>query len=307
MKKQRFPRIGVLMGGSSSERAISLKSGQAVYRTLKAKGLDVVRLDIYNNFVKKIKQAKIACAFIALHGEFGEDGRIQKILETLGIPYTGSGVTASHLCLDKIASRKIFKQYNIPVPEYYTLNRRSWQKGLKEINLKFPVVVKPSSQGSSIGVTFVPGPAELNRALRYALKYDRAIIIERYIAGREITVGILQEQALPVVEIVPKRSFFDFSAKYEKGASDYIVPAKLPVGHYRATQRLGLLAHQALGCSVFSRVDMILSKSGPIVLEVNSIPGLTATSLLPMAAGAYGISFTQLCLKIVQSALKKRG
>ena len=220
------------------------------------------------------------------------------------IPYTGSGVIASYLCLDKIASRRIFKHHNIPVPEYDILSRKSWRKRLKELNLRFPVVVKPSSQGSSIGVTFVDKPRKLNRAINCGFNYDNTIIIEKYIKGKEITVGILEDKPLPVIEIVSKKSFFDFQAKYEKGKSDYIVPAKLPQRHYKRAQQLGLLAHKALGCCTFSRVDMILSKGSLVVLEVNSIPGLTSRSLLPMAAGAGGISFTQLCLKIVQLGRK---
>ena len=302
--KRKIGRIGVLMGGPSSERDISLKSGKAVYQALKGEGLDVLPLDIRSNSLKKIKQAKISCAFIALHGKFGEDGTIQKILESLRIPYTGSGVIASRLCLDKIASRRIFKQHNIPVPEYNILHCRSWRKRLKELRLEFPVVVKPSTQGSSIGITFVDRASKLNRAINCAFKYDDTIIIEKYIKGREITVGILNDKPLPVVEIVPKKSFFDFQAKYEKGQSDYIVPAKLPQKCSRKAQGLGLLAHQALGCRTFSRVDMILRGFEPFVLEVNSIPGLTSTSLLPMAAQARGINFAELCLKIAQSARK---
>ena len=305
MKRDKIGRIGVLMGGPSSEREISLKSGKAVYQALKEQGLDVVPLDIRNDSSKKIKRAKISCAFIALHGKFGEDGAIQRILESLRIPYTGSGVIASRLCLDKLASRRIFKQYNIPVPECDVLNRKSWQKRLKELTLKFPVVVKPSSQGSSIGVTFVDKIRNLNRAINIAFKYDDTVMIEKYIKGKEITVGILEERPLPVVEIFPKRRFFDFQAKYVKGKSDYVVPAKLPKASYNQAQRVGRLAHKALGCRTFSRIDMILSRGTPFVLEVNSIPGLTRMSLLPMAAGACGVDFAQLCLKIVQSALKR--
>ena len=303
--KRKIGRIGVLMGGPSSERKISLKSGKAVYRALKEQGLDVVPLDIRNNSSKKIKQAKISCAFIALHGKFGEDGTIQKILESLHIPYTGSGIIASKLCLDKVASRRILKHYNIPVPQYDILERNSWKKCLKKLSLKFPVVVKPSSQGSSIGITFVDKIRNLNYAIDSAFKYDDTVIIEDFIKGREITVGILGGRALPVVEIVPKRQFFDFQAKYLKGKSDYVVPAKLPKACYKQAQQLGLLAHKVLGCRTFSRIDMILSRGKPFILEANSIPGLTSASLLPMAAAACGINFGQLCLKIVRSALKK--
>ncbi len=304
-KSLHLGRIGVLMGGPSSEREISLKSGRAVYQALAAQGLDVVPLDIRSsNPLKKIKQAKISLAFIALHGKFGEDGTIQRILESLQIAYTGSGVIASFLCLDKIASRRIFKHYNIPVPGYDILHRQSWSRRLKELSFRFPVVVKPSSHGSSIGVTFVDRAAKLKRALELALDYDETIMIEQYIRGKEITVGILQERPLPVVEIVPKQQFFDFQAKYQEGRSDYIVPARLPEQDYKKAQNFGLLAYRALGCRNLARVDMILSKGVPFVLEVNSIPGLTAKSLLPMAAQAQGISFRQLCLKIIYAALK---
>lgn len=306
MNKDKIGRIGVLMGGPSSEREISLKSGRAVYQALKEQGLDVVTLDIRKSARETLKKARISCAFIALHGKFGEDGTIQRILKSLHIPYTGSGVMASSLCLDKVASRRIFRRHHIPIPEYAILNRKSWKRKLKRVCLEFPVIVKPSNQGSSIGLTFVDREANLNSALELAFNYNDTIIIEEYIKGREITVGILQEKPLPVVEILPKKGLFDFQAKYESGQSRYIVPAKLPQAQYRQAQRIGLLAHKVLGCRTFSRVDMILGKGGPIVLEVNSIPGLTSMSLLPMAARAYGINFSQLCLKIIYSTLKER-
>lgn len=213
MKKDKFGRIGVLMGGPSSEREISFKSGRAVYQALKEQGLEVVPLDIGNNSLPRIKQAKISCAFIALHGKFGEDGTIQRILESLQIPYTGSGIIASELCLDKVASRRIFKDYNIPVPEYSVLQRSSGKSCLKGLKIRFPVVVKPSSQGSSIGISFVDKGCALSKALKLAFSYDQTVIIEKYIKGREITVGILKNRPLPVVEIIPKRRFFDFQAK----------------------------------------------------------------------------------------------
>jgi D-alanine-D-alanine ligase len=303
---RKIGRIGVLMGGPSSERKISLKSGRAVYQALKEQGLDVVPLDIRNNSLRKIKRAGLSMAFIALHGKFGEDGTLQRELECLRIPYTGSGVEASSLCLDKVACRRILRESDIPVPEAFVLNRKSWKSDLKKPDFEFPVVVKPSSQGSSIGIGFVEKPAGLNPAVDNAFKYDDKVIIEKYITGREITVGILEEKSLPVVEIAPEKGFFDFQAKYEKGKTDYLVPAKLPQRQYKRAQDIGLLAHQALGCRGVSRVDMILSRGRPFVLEVNTIPGLTSSSLLPMAARAQGISFSRLCLKIVHSALKRK-
>lgn len=303
--KNKFGKIGVLMGGSSSERKISLKSGKAVYQALKGQGLDVVALDIKStNCSEQIKRAKIKVAFIALHGEFGEDGTIQSILETLRISYTGSGVMASYLCLDKIVSKRIFKQRKIPVPEYDTLHRESQKLSFERSKLKSPLVVKPSTEGSSIGVSFVRRESQLKPAINLAFRYDDAIIIERYLEGREITVAILNERPLPIVEILPKKKFFDFQAKYTKGKSEYLVPAKMSQKDYARSQALGLLAHQTLGCRGFSRVDMILTETGPVVLEVNSIPGLTATSLLPLAASAVGLSFGELCVEIVKLALR---
>jgi D-alanine-D-alanine ligase len=304
-KKNKLGKIGILMGGSSSEREISLKSGWAVYHALKGQGLDVVALDIRKNSAQKIKQQKIALAFIALHGKFGEDGTVQRMLESLHIPYTGSGVLASYLCLDKVASRRIFKYYNIPVPKYGIVTRTSWKDRLKNLGFKYPVVVKPSTQGSSIGVTFVDNVHTLKKALELAFSYDDTIIIEKYIKGKEITVGILEDRPLPIVEILPLKRFFDFQAKYERGRSEYRVPARLSISECRYAQKLALTAHKALGCRTFSRVDMILSKGVPFILEVNSIPGLTSTSLLPLAAKSQGINFAKLCLKIVKSTLRK--
>ncbi|MFH1045431.1 MAG: D-alanine--D-alanine ligase [Candidatus Omnitrophota bacterium] len=300
---KKLRRVGVLMGGPSSERDISLKSGWAVYRALKEKGVAVVAIDVRANAKAQVRKADISCAFVALHGKFGEDGTIQKMLESLEIPYTGSGVIASYLCLDKVASRRIFQHYYIPVPEFEVLHRRA-KKSRQNISLAFPVVLKPSNQGSSIGVTCVSKRAQFRKALDLAFEYDDTVIVEKYLPGREITVGVLDDTPLPVVEIIPKEKFFNFQAKYEKGKTKYVVPAKLSTGQFKEAQRLGLLAHQVLGCRGFSRADIILSRGTPFVLEVNSIPGLTETSLLPMAAGAIGISFPNLCLKILHSADK---
>ncbi|MBN3039286.1 MAG: D-alanine--D-alanine ligase [Candidatus Omnitrophica bacterium] len=304
MKKDKFGRIGVLMGGPSSERDISFKSGKAVYQALKSQGLNVIPIDIRSNSLKQVKQAKISLAFIALHGKFGEDGTVQSMLEAMRIPYTGSGIIASYLCLDKVASRRIFKHHNIPVPEFQIFYPRI-KSCMPKLNITVPIVLKPSSQGSSIGVTFVARRCQFKSSLTNAFKYDDTVIAEEYLPGREITVGILEDKPLPIVEIVPKKKFFDFQAKYEKGKSEYIVPARLSQRQYSRAQEIGLMAHRLLGCRGFSRVDMILHKDTPFVLEVNSIPGLTSTSLLPMAAEAKGISFGQLCLRIVKSAMQK--
>ena len=303
MKRAKLGRIGVLMGGPSSEREISLKSGKAVYHALKTQGLEVVPIDIHTNSIKKVKHANISLAFIALHGSFGEDGTVQQMLEEIHVPYTGSGAIASYLCMDKVVSRRIFSHYNIAVPEFEIFHRHS-KRSLQKPSLKFPLVLKPSNQGSSIGVAFVSNIAQFQKALKNAFSYDDTIIVEKYISGREITVSILDNKPLPIVEIVPRGKFFDFQAKYEKGKSEYSVPARITHASTRRAQDIALQAHFLLGCRGFSRVDMILSGTTPFVLEVNSIPGLTQTSLLPMAAKAKGMDFIQLCMKIVQLAMK---
>ncbi|MFH0840193.1 MAG: D-alanine--D-alanine ligase [Candidatus Omnitrophota bacterium] len=301
-----FGKVAVLAGGPSSERAISIRSGRAVYKALKKAGCDVVWEDLTGVGVKRVMNKLSAdLVFLALHGRFGEDGTIQKVLENMGFPYTGSGVTASKLALDKIASKKIFEKRGIPVPPYRILDRRNAKKAK---GFLYPLVVKPQNEGSSIGLSIVKRNEELNDAFKRAFRYSDKIIVERFIEGREITVGILDEKPLPVIEIVPGRDFYDFYAKYKDKKTEYMVPASLPRHIYKRAQKLGLLAHKALRCRDFSRVDMILSERGDIfVLEVNTIPGLTTRSLLPKAAGSAGIRFDELCMKLLELALKNRG
>lgn len=302
----RIGKIAVLAGGPSSEKEISIKSGRAVYSALKLEGCDVEWLDIDTRDTKKmLRGSAFDIAFIALHGRFGEDGAIQKILERMSIPYTGSGVTASQLALDKIASRKIFKKRGIPVPEYKIFNKQPIKHPEKFL---WPLIVKPQSEGSSIGLSLAKSKKDFNVACKRAFEYSNKIIVEKFIKGREITVGILGKKALAVVEIIPKRIFYDFRAKYEDDKTEYSVPASLPIPLYRKAQDLGLAAHNALNCSDFSRVDMLLAEDNNIyVLEVNSIPGLTERSLLPKAANASGIPFGKLCLKLLQLAVKNKG
>ncbi len=309
--RKRFGRIGVLMGGPSTEREISLKSGKAVYEALKQSGLDVITIDIKTDDreenINLIKSHNLNCAFLALHGRFGEDGQIQEILDTLNIPYTGSGVKASRLAMDKIASRKMFEAQGLSVPRYKVLKKDSYNKDKKaHDNLVWPLVVKPASHGSSIGLSIVDKKEDLGRAVDLAFGYDERIIIEEYIKGREVTVGILGDRALPVIEIVPKKRFFDFEAKYQPGMTDYIAPANLEAGVVKKIEDAALLAHRLLGCLGFSRVDMILNQDNiPFVLDLNSIPGLTPMSLLPKAAKTVGIEFSQLCLRLIQLAYEK--
>ncbi|MDP2922057.1 MAG: D-alanine--D-alanine ligase [Candidatus Omnitrophota bacterium] len=309
-------RIGVLMAGPSSEREISIKSGTAVCRALGSKGVDYAALELMpgpnnngyrDSTAELIREAKIDTAFVALHGEFGEDGGVQELLEEMNIPHTGSSSRASKIAMNKIAAKEVFKRSSIPVARHDVLNLERFKKGF-DVKVYFKafgksVVVKPSNGGSSIGLNIVNNEKDLLAAIEDAFKYDDKLLIEEYIPGREITVGIIEDRALPIVEIVPKRKFFDFTAKYQKGMTEYIVPAEIEEKTYRFCQDIGLSAHKALSARSFSRVDIILGKSGrPVVLEVNTIPGLTETSLLPKAAKAAGISFEDLCLKILESA-----
>ena len=310
--QRSFGKVGVLMGGPSTEREISLKSGKAVSESLNQAGLKVAAIDIKTDGkeenIRLIKSYGIDAAFIALHGRFGEDGQIQEILDTLKIPYTGSGAVASRLAMDKIASRKIFEASGLAVPRYKAEDKLSYNANWKTHHNDFtlPLVVKPASQGSSIGLSIVEREEELYKSVDLAFSFDERIIIEEYIKGREITVGILDEKALPVIEIIPKKRFFDYEAKYQAGMTDYVVPAELEDEIAQNAQEAGLSAHKLLGCYGCSRVDMILSDDNiPFVLEINTIPGLTATSLLPKAAKVVGIDFSQLCIKLIKLAYDK--
>ncbi|MFH1519086.1 MAG: D-alanine--D-alanine ligase [Candidatus Omnitrophota bacterium] len=303
-KRRETVRVGVLGGGVSAEREISLISAREAHKALVAKGLEVVFIDICTNQEAKVKElivsSGIDLAFIALHGEFGEDGRIQTILEELDITYTGSGPEASALAMDKAASKRIFKTQGITTPDFTVLT--PGQRTPSAIN--YPVVVKPCSSGSSIGVSILRGKNNLAAALKLAFFYSAEVILEDYIEGREVTVGILDNQPLAVVEIIPKKEHFDFDAKYSEGGSEFIAPASLDQAVTKLVQVVGLAAHKALGCRHFSRVDIRLDQDNvPFVLEVNSIPGLTLHSLLPFAAGVYGINFNDLILQMVELAL----
>lgn len=297
-------RIGVLMGGYSSEREVSLKSGKAVYGALKVSGQDAVAVDIQkpdkDYVINLLLSYDIGAAFVALHGEFGEDGKLQAVLEEMRIPYTGSGPKASALAMDKMASRNEFRAAGLGVPVSCLLDKGHKKiKGLKG----FPLVVKPATGGSSLGLSIADNPAQLKSAISLAFEYDRKVIVEEYIAGREITVGIFEDSPLEPIEIKPKQRFFDYKAKYASGQTEYIVPARLPFKTMALLKQSALKAHTVLGCSFFSRVDIILAADNePVVLEVNTIPGFTATSLLPKAALERGISFTELVARICRQA-----
>lgn len=302
--KKDFGKIGILAGGPSSEREISLRSGRAVYEALAGKGLDVVLLDVWNDVSDLITSKKIEVAFIALHGKFGEDGTVQKILEEAGIPYTGSGVKASALALDKIASKNIFEERGIPTPEYRVFTQDDFDMD-DAAKLGLPVVVKPQFEGSSIGLSVVKDGSSLDEALDRAFAYGEKVLLEKYIPGRELTVGMLDNKPLPVIEIVPKDKVYDYTAKYKDPETKYLVPAPIEKIFAEKAMELGGRAHAALGCKSFSRVDMILDPSGKIfVLEVNTIPGMTERSLLPKAANAIGLNFIELCVKLIENAVR---
>lgn len=308
--KNQFGKIGVLMGGTSTEREISLKSGKAVYESLTAAGLDTISVDIKtdrrNENMRLIEDNNISCAFLALHGRFGEDGQIQEILEELRIPYTGSGVSASKLAMDKVASREVFEANGLHTPKYNEIDKASYQYIASNNNFEFPLVIKPVTQGSSIGLSIIDRKEDLNKALDLAFQFDERVIIEEYISGREMTVGILDNMALPIIEIVPKKRFFDYEAKYQVGMTDYIVPARINEQTVALIQKAALSAHKLLGCYGCSRVDMILGRDDILfILEVNTIPGMTQNSLLPKAARVAGIDFSALCVKLIKLAYEK--
>ncbi len=306
-------RVGVLAGGASSEREISLKSGRAVHNALIQEGIDAFFLDVRDNIYDIIRSERMDVAFIALHGAFGEDGTVQRILDSAGIPYTGSGEEASRRALDKIASKEIFIKHGIPTPRYVVAEKEQWKRycnGRAGLNLpyhgEFPVVVKPQLEGSSIGLTVVKEERELESALAKAFEYGPKVLIEEYIAGRELTVSVLGEEVLPVIEIVPKKRIYDYKAKYTDPDTQYLVPAPISEAQGAHARELAKSSHDALGCRALSRTDMMMDKSGRIfVLEVNTIPGMTERSLLPKAAQAAGLDFNKLCLRLVKEAYEK--
>ncbi len=298
-------KIAVLMGGPSAEREVSLRSGTAVANALTATGAKVVPMDIQD--ATFTIPADVDVTFLVLHGTFGEDGALQRILEERGIAYTGSGPAASALAFDKVAAKQSFLGAGVPTPAYEAFENAQ-PIGPRLARLGFPVVVKPSRQGSSVGISIVQQAAELAAACEFAGQYDNRLLAEQFIPGRELTVGILDGRALPVVEIRPKHGFFTSEAKYTKGETDYLVPASLDKNIEFRAKTLALRAHDCLGCRDYSRVDLMLSRNGQLfVLEVNTIPGFTETSLLPKAARAAGIEFPDLCARLVQLALARNG
>ncbi|MBF0490242.1 MAG: D-alanine--D-alanine ligase [Candidatus Omnitrophica bacterium] len=313
MSGSRFGNIGVLMGGYSSEREISLRSGFAVAQALAAEGYAVKTMDITVNdrfrIVEELKASGIDVAFIALHGRLGEDGQIQSILEEIGIPYTGSGILASQKAFNKVTAQTAFKNAGLPVPENFCItDQRLVQfKDVFAVLKKLPFVVKSACEGSSIGIYMVRHPSGWESALKDALGFGPYVIVEKFIKGREVTAGIFDHQPLPLVEIVTKGSMFDYNSKYQKGLTDYIVPAVLPEDLTKKIQAMALAAYDALGCEGFARVDVRIDETmRPYILEINTIPGFTETSLFPKAAAKAGYNFLQVCEKLLDLAYAKK-
>jgi D-alanine-D-alanine ligase len=307
-------RVAVVKGGRSLERQVSLRSGARAEDALFSLGHEVIPLDAGADLVARLKQAAPDVAFIALHGPGGEDGTPQELLEILGIPYTGPGVAACIRCMDKVLSKHLFSAAGVPTPDWVAFNATAFRElgaadALEEIEarLGFPLVVKPAAQGSSLGVRFAAARQDVPEALVAAFSYDDRVLLERHVPGRELAVSILEGRPLPVVEVRPaEEDRYDYEARYQIGRTAYLCPAELASEEHEAVQDAARGAYEALGCSGFARVDLMLdSESGPQVLEANAIPGLTDTSLFPMAAEAAGISFEDLVARIVEQALER--
>jgi len=308
-------RVGVLMGGWNSEREVSMDSGNNVVDCLEQAGYETVSLvlDIKDRDEKRLaarlKKARLEAAFIVLHGGYGEDGGIQTLLEKLDIPYTGSGPLACGLAMHKGCSKLVFEANDVPTPTWQAWHRKEFRPArlAKESTLKLPLVVKPADSGSAVGVSIVRRSSELLPAFKKAFKESDWVMAEKFVAGVEITVGVLGRTSLPVVEIVPKNAFYDYDAKYTPGKSDHLIPARLPATVRKRIQQIAVQAGEALGCSDYYRVDMIVPTKGtPQVLEVNTVPGFTGTSLFPESARAAGINATRLMRQLVTMALKKK-
>jgi D-alanine-D-alanine ligase len=303
-RREELPgKIAVLMGGPGSEREVSLATGRGVSKALRSLGAEVVEVDVRNEDFQLPDDVQLA--FNTIHGTFGEDGQLQKILEQRGVPYTGDGVNASEIAFDKIRTKEKFQEHGINTPAWEVI-----QPGQRP-TIALPIVVKAPRQGSTVGVIIVKKENEIDSAISEAANYGRELLIEKFVSGRELTIGILGEQALPILEIIPKGGFYDFNNKYPflnpqaGGGAEHVCPAKIDPEKTREIQELALRAFRASDLQVYARVDAILPENAqPFILEINTIPGMTEASLLPEAAGAAGIGYAELCARII--ALSRR-
>jgi D-alanine-D-alanine ligase len=305
-------RVAVLKGGSSLERTVSLRSGARVEDALQRLGHDVVGLDVGADFVDRLASERPDAAFVALHGRGGEDGTVQELLELVGVPYTASGPGACVRCWDKVVTKYTLLDAGIPTPEFYAFSQAAFEelgaaKALPAIEgrLEFPIVVKPASGGSALGIKFARSASDVPGALVAALSYDTKVLLERFVDGRDLAVSVLDGEALPVVEAIPTGDAYDFEARYEIGATRFACPADLAPDIAARAQELALATWRVLGCSGFARVDLMLDGDELFVLEANAIPGLTDTSLLPLAADAAGIGFDEFVARMLDLAVDR--
>jgi D-alanine-D-alanine ligase len=307
-------RVALLKGGRSLERQVSLRSGARVQDALERLGHEVVPIDVGLDLVRRLNHADFDVAFVALHGGEGEDGTVQELLEIAGLPYTGSGVLACVRARDKVLTKHLLIEDGVPTPEFFSFSQTAFAElgagealPAMEERLEFPIVVKPANGGSALGIRFARTAADVPGALVSAFSYDSKVLLERHVAGRDLAISVLDGEPLPVVEAIPRdEDFYDFEARYEIGRTDFTCPADLPEGTDESARELALRTYRLLGCAGFARIDLMLDETGDLwVLEANTVPGLTETSLLPQAAEAAGIGFDELVGRILELALQQ--
>ena len=301
-------RVGVLLGGLSVEREVSLRSGAAISKALRSQQYEVVEIDVQRDLPEQLTKHRIDVAFIALHGRYGEDGCVQGLLESMFIPYTGSGVLASSVGMEKVFAKQIFLSEGIPAPRHVTFRESGTARAaFDSLPFALPVVVKPSREGSSVGVHICKTRDQYEKAVEDAAQYAGLLMVEEYVKGREVQGAVLDDEALGAIEVVPAREFYDYEAKYSTSSGTrYLFPAPLPPNQYERVNQVCLAAHRALGCSGATRSDVIVAESGDVyLLELNTLPGMTATSLLPKIAAGRGIDFPALCERLLVGASLK--
>jgi D-alanine-D-alanine ligase len=295
-------KIAVLMGGLSAEREISLKTGQAVLKALLANGCDAVAIDVGRDLPAQLRAVAAELAFICLHGRYGEDGTVQGMLEMMHIPYTGSGVMSSSMVMDKLVTKQLLLYHEISTPGFVVYRAGDDPEEVMSRCRHFPLVVKPAREGSTIGISIVHDLAELEAGLEEAIKHDDLVLIEDFIQGDEVTVSVLNNEPLPIIKIVPKSGFYDYESKYTPGQTEYLLPAPLEAVLYNRLQEVSVAACKALSCRGVARVDFMVREREFFCLELNTIPGMTETSLLPKAAAEAGVPFNVLVMQILADA-----
>ena len=307
-------KIAVLYGGVSKERDVSISTSEGIMKALKQNGHDVIGIDFHPDRLEDIIQLDVDLVFIGLHGKFGEDGCIQGLLDMLNIPYVGSGVMASAVAMDKYQAKQLFATKNIPIAKgekFHIINEKEIEMTINQIHEQFelPFVIKPNREGSTLGLTIVTDYSQTELAIKNAIKSDKYILVEQFISGKELTVPVIgkmgEETALPIIEIIPKNELYDYEAKYSEGGSEHIIPARINKELTRQIKQYAIQAHQVLGCETYSRADFLLTEDlTPYILEVNTLPGMTPTSLFPDAARQANISYEQMIERFVQLSIR---